>query len=246
MTMRTLRMHAVLAVLAVALAPSGASAQMAAPEEEAYGTAAETIVSLDAYDFDGMTSGDTSGWEPGFNRRYRTGGTNDLMTAGLNLPTGALVTRFAITGCDQDAAASLEANLVYCPLSGANCIVYGTVVSPAGQPGCGTFTTTLANPVPVDNGVMTYSAFVKLPAMGPNLRFRRVAVYYKLRVSPAPSPATFSDVPVGHALHRFVEALAASGVSGGCGGGAFCPDAPLTRGQMAVFLATALGLHWPN
>ena len=24
------------------------------------------------------------------------------------------------------------------------------------------------------------------------------------------------------------------------------PDAPLTRGQMAVFLAAAFGLHWPN
>jgi hypothetical protein len=26
----------------------------------------------------------------------------------------------------------------------------------------------------------------------------------------------------------------------------YCPDAPLTRGKMAVFLAKALGLDWPN
>jgi hypothetical protein len=26
----------------------------------------------------------------------------------------------------------------------------------------------------------------------------------------------------------------------------YCPDNPVTRGQMAVFLATALGLHWKN
>jgi hypothetical protein len=26
----------------------------------------------------------------------------------------------------------------------------------------------------------------------------------------------------------------------------YCPDQPVTRGQMAVFLAKALGLHFPN
>jgi hypothetical protein len=26
----------------------------------------------------------------------------------------------------------------------------------------------------------------------------------------------------------------------------YCPDAPLTRGQMAIFLSLALGLHSPN
>jgi hypothetical protein len=51
-------------------------------------------------------------------------------------------------------------------------------------------------------------------------------------------------VPTSHAQFRFVEALAASGITGGCGGGDFCPNNPVTRGQMAVFLATALGLHY--
>lgn len=37
--------------------------------------------------------------------------------------------------------------------------------------------------------------------------------------------------------------LAAAGITGGCGDGRFCPDAPLTRAQMAVFLARALGLR---
>ena len=55
-----------------------------------------------------------------------------------------------------------------------------------------------------------------------------------------------ADVPVGSPLHQFVEALFAAGITGGCGGGNYCPNAPITRGQMAVFLAVALGLHWPN
>jgi hypothetical protein len=38
---------------------------------------------------------------------------------------------------------------------------------------------------------------------------------------------------------------AASGIPVGCGGGNFCPDSAITRGQMAVFLSKALGLHRP-
>jgi hypothetical protein len=38
-----------------------------------------------------------------------------------------------------------------------------------------------------------------------------------------------------------------SGITGGCNAAPpmFCPDQPVTRGQMAVFLAAALGLSWP-
>jgi hypothetical protein len=42
----------------------------------------------------------------------------------------------------------------------------------------------------------------------------------------------------------FVQALVDAGITSGCGGGNFCPEAPLTRGQMAVFLAIGLGLHF--
>jgi hypothetical protein len=63
-------------------------------------------------------------------------------------------------------------------------------------------------------------------------------------VSPAPATATFGDVPTSHPFFRYVEALVASGITAGCGGGNYCPDAALTRGQMAVFLSKALGLHF--
>jgi hypothetical protein len=51
-------------------------------------------------------------------------------------------------------------------------------------------------------------------------------------------------VPTTHPFFQFVEALVASGITAGCGGGNYCPDAALTRGQMAVFLSKALGLHF--
>jgi hypothetical protein len=72
-------------------------------------------------------------------------------------------------------------------------------------------------------------------------------VFYKRQVAPAPSTATFpNDVPTTSPIFRFVEALATTGVTGGCGAGSFCPDQPVTRGQMAVFLAVALGMGFPH
>ena len=77
------------------------------------------------------------------------------------------------------------------------------------------------------------------------LAFGGVKITWKRQVSPAPSAPTFGDVPESHPFSRFIEALAASGITGGCGDGSnYCPNAALTRGQMAVFLAKALGLHW--
>jgi beta-N-acetylhexosaminidase len=80
--------------------------------------------------------------------------------------------------------------------------------------------------------------------MDTNVRFRGIRLFWQRQVSPAPQTATFNDVPTTHPFHRFIEALYASGITGGCGNGNFCPDEPVTRGQMAVFLSGALGLHW--
>ncbi|MFY9552836.1 MAG: S-layer homology domain-containing protein [Thermoanaerobaculia bacterium] len=53
-------------------------------------------------------------------------------------------------------------------------------------------------------------------------------------------------MPTSHPLFRYVEALRASGITAGRNAmpPLYCPDSPLTRGQMAVFLANALGLRW--
>ncbi len=58
-----------------------------------------------------------------------------------------------------------------------------------------------------------------------------------------PPPATgtaFPDVPVGNPFARWIEELARQGVTGGCGGGLYCPENPVTRQQMAVFLLKTL------
>jgi hypothetical protein len=46
----------------------------------------------------------------------------------------------------------------------------------------------------------------------------------------------FADVPCSSNFAPWIEAMAAEGITGGCGGGNFCPLAPVRRDQMAVFL----------
>jgi hypothetical protein len=71
-----------------------------------------------------------------------------------------------------------------------------------------------------------------------------VLVTWRRQVSPPPDTPTFDDVPASDGAFAQIEALAASGITAGCGGGNFCPNTLLTRRQMAVYLAKALGLHW--
>jgi hypothetical protein len=52
-------------------------------------------------------------------------------------------------------------------------------------------------------------------------------------------PHSFLDVPIDHWAWSFIEALVARGVTSGCTPGTFCPDDPVTRGQMAVYLLRA-------
>ncbi len=57
-----------------------------------------------------------------------------------------------------------------------------------------------------------------------------------------PPPATgnvFDDVGAADFAAAFIEQLFADGITGGCGGGNYCPNDNVTRAQMAVFLLRA-------
>jgi hypothetical protein len=49
----------------------------------------------------------------------------------------------------------------------------------------------------------------------------------------------FNDVPASSPFCPFIEELARRGITGGCGGGNFCPGNPVSRQQMAVFIIKA-------
>jgi hypothetical protein len=54
--------------------------------------------------------------------------------------------------------------------------------------------------------------------------------------TPPACAGVFEDVPCPSLFADWIEELAAEQITGGCGGGNYCPDSTVTRQQMAVFL----------
>ena len=52
----------------------------------------------------------------------------------------------------------------------------------------------------------------------------------------------FGDVAADYWAAAWIKQLAAESITGGCGGGLYCPDNPVTRAQMAVFLVRTFNL----
>ncbi len=63
--------------------------------------------------------------------------------------------------------------------------------------------------------------------------------------APPMCTGVFGDVPCPSLFANWIERLAAEGVTAGCGGGNYCPDAAVTRAQMAVFLTKTFNLPLP-
>ncbi|HEX2224811.1 MAG TPA: S-layer homology domain-containing protein, partial [Thermoanaerobaculia bacterium] len=63
---------------------------------------------------------------------------------------------------------------------------------------------------------------------------------------PACTSPVFGDVPCSSPFAPWINELAARGITGGCGGGNFCPGSPVTREQMAAFLTFAFDLPVPS
>jgi hypothetical protein len=60
---------------------------------------------------------------------------------------------------------------------------------------------------------------------------------------PPPCAGVFADVECPGPFTDWVEDLNAKGIAAGCGAGLYCPDAAVTRGQMAALLTTTFGLE---
>jgi hypothetical protein len=250
---------ALLHAAAMMLAWAGPGAPLAHAQEErwaqpatgevadTYGTGSTTDHVLQAYAF-GPRSGDGANFIANTNHARGCAAGPCSFMAPVMLPAGAVIEALQLEACDTSPGPGEQvvAGLYRSVQLEAAVVTLAAVVTGA-TPGCAFFTAILAPPHTVNNDDGTYVVEVFMGSGTLTNRFQAVRIVYRLQVSPAPATATFpSDVPTSHPFFRFVEALAAAGITGGCGAGAYCPDAPVTRGQMAVFLATALGLHFPN
>ena len=181
---------------------------------------------------------------------YSNGGGGLLGTrffAVPHLPSGALLTYLELDYCDTSLASDVSLVLLDCSYRGDDCNHLQDLSSGTGTVGCGfVFADETSKNYTMNNNLRELVLVAVTEAGDSTTQLNGVYVGYKLQVSPAPGTATFGDVPTSHLYFRAIEALAASGITGGCGSGNFCPNQNVTRGEMAAFLVRALGLHFPN
>jgi len=189
--------------------------------------------------------------------RWNTQG-GELIASVNDLPNGALIEQVGYYFHDSDQGDDLTFQLCqnFINVDGshnANVRLCYVPMTTAGAPGDGALFQspdwTVLHRRDVDGDgdleLVQYVIRASTPSGDMTNSVRAARIRWQRQVTPPPQSATFNDVPANHLFFQFIEALADSGITAGCGGGNYCPDAPLTRGQMAVFLAKALGLHWP-
>ena len=214
---------------------------------QTYGTQDMSFLTLGAYDFKPIDSTMTYGFSLIPRGVFKTGSGNNRMLAPIHLPAGASLVDMELSVCDNDVAAGLtETALTEIDSTGAVVMaINGPSTTAPEAPGCVTLTSIFSAPVVIDN-LNSWDFAIGFSGSSVNVVFVSVRLGYKLQVSPAPATSRYTDVPTTHAFFQYIEALASAGITAGCSSSPpqFCPDAPVTRGQMAVFLSRALGLHW--
>jgi hypothetical protein len=223
------------------------------PAGEAWGIASFSAYNLAAGDFRPRMDSELNFSGSDYSI-YHTAG-NYFYDAAFHVPTGALVTGVTPWYYDDDADEEFWFwihDSLY--ISGSASATEVHSFTSTGTPGYSATYMAFASPLTAYNydqsvfGAHFYNVLIRLGSgtAGFSVRFGGMNVWYLRQISPAPGTATFSDVPTGHSFFQQIEALVDSGITAGCGGGNYCPNNPVTRGQMAVFLAKALGLHYPD
>jgi hypothetical protein len=178
-----------------------------------------------------------------------TGTTTPVLTIAAGAPGDqgsydVVVTDLCTTATSDAATVTLSAPLP------------APTIGPASvPPGVGTITVSIASPAPAGGALVhvngPYGSLVLTIAAG------TTSAVFGIGTSPGTSfvitadvtingctsalgtrtiSVDFNDVPAGNPFREFVNTLSRDGVTAGCGNGNFCPDDPVTRAQMAVFL----------
>lgn len=231
---------------AVAVFLASAALRGGPPSPETYGT---TRVSKQRVAFTAFTpirSSTTFDLATASLTRFATNPGGGFFGASPVLPSGALLLGVTFDVCDTSPSAEVGLQIFASDNSGVTASVIGSAAT-SGEPGCARVAVDLSGAgFVVDNDASHVLLVIALTTGDELQSFAGATVSYRLQVSPAPAVASFNDVPTSHPFFQYIEALKASGITGGCQAAPplYCPDAALTRGQMAVFLAKALGLQF--
>jgi IPT/TIG domain-containing protein/S-layer family protein len=98
-------------------------------------------------------------------------------------------------------------------------------------------TTLVSNAITVGVGGGNYG--VDQPTLRQQMAVFLLKGRHGICYTPPPCTQVFPDVPCPSTFANWIEALFNEGITGGCGGGNYCPQSPVRRDQMAVFLLKA-------
>ncbi len=98
-------------------------------------------------------------------------------------------------------------------------------------------TTLVTNAITAGTGGGFYG--VDQPTLRQQMAVFLLKAKYGICYVPPNCTGVFPDVPCPSTFADWIEDLAAQGITGGCGGGNYCPQNPVRRDQMAVFLLKA-------
>jgi hypothetical protein len=255
MTGRRLWGFVVVSSVALVLAQAGLLvAQEVAPEE--YGLAGTNYTFISGEEFiPGSGYSDSCNWETTgvYHFWFNSGSADCLLYAPVDLPAGALMTRFMVLYNDSSPIYEVQVGFyrfwmdITDGMVGSSAI--GDTFVSAGEPNNAvgiieidpneTYSVVVGT-----SQVQSYVVRAYMRALTNQTALRGVIVQWKRQISPAPAIQTFPDVNPGFWAFQEIEALAASGITTGFPDGTYRPTEPVTRAQMATFLARALGLHW--
>jgi len=226
-----------------------------AAQPKTYGTTQPSYYVIDASELSPASTSVQYGAIDNALLRYVTNVPGLNFVAPVRLPPGAHVDSIAIDYFDDSTSGEVQASLLVCDAGGVSCAMA------LGNPGCDDANVTICSGnaqapgfsshaedlsddgITIDSG-LRYVLYAGNTTTDGSTAISQIRIAYVLQVSPPPATASFNDVPTSDPAFQFVEAVYASGITAGCGGGNYCPDQPITRRQMAVFLAKALGLQW--
>jgi hypothetical protein len=229
---------------------------------QVYGTSAVSYVRVSPVEF--HPNGTPTNYTQGnyFMRYSYNNSSFAAFSAPLHLPSGAKIVYLELDFLDGTASAAEYGSLWACDFNFQNCTQYPTAGAGPGDcllPGyicSGTVfsagysfeSVDLSSAgLTVDNVNNSYIVTAGNGSLDSTTEIGGILVGYVLQVSPAPLSATFVDVPDTDFAYQFIEAFSAAGITAGCetSPAKYCPDRNVTRREMAVFFAKALGLQFP-
>src|SRR5262245_10826526 len=170
-------------------------------------------------------------------RRYSTVAAGGFVAV-AHPPEGVSVTSATLYGCNTSPTAPLAFAVAVTDAFGNNASLLGTGVIPPNS-GCTSVDLVKNPPFVPDNKNNILAVSVVTGAGDATTSFSKVDFNLVKDDFPFnPTPA-FGDVPADHPFFKYIQKMTQLGVTSGCGSGNYCPDAPVTRGQMAVFLVRA-------